>query len=238
MSAPATSAERKEKTLMNRFSLILAVLLAAGGTDLAAQDYRFGAAYYAGGVYFTPLNPSAGSFEGASAHDIKLDPGWLVGLQFEQWFGGGRIGARLNGAFTERPIDLPGDNRQIGVWLADADLMLRIISPGPRNIVAPYISVGAGVVRYKLGRGNVLAYPPANAIYTGDDDPRWAGAAALGFDILTSWMWDDAPIGIRVEIADHVTLDSPFSEANGDNFASIHNVRVVLGLFSGFGVLH
>jgi hypothetical protein len=224
---------------MHRATIWLAcsALLLSAGT-LSAQDYKYVASYNAGGIYFTSMNPSAGSFEGASAHDLKLDPGWLVGAQFEQWFGGGRLGARLNGALTQRPLDLPGANRDIGVWLLDASLLLRFLSAQSGNVFAPYIGVGGGVVRYKLGRGNVLTYAPANAVYTGDDDPRWAATGVFGFDIITAWKWDDAPVGFRIEIADHMTLDSPFQRNGGDNFDSIHNVRLVLGLFSGFGVLH
>jgi hypothetical protein len=218
--------------------LAVSGVMMAGPGDASAQDYRNAASWNAGGIFFSSMNPDAGLFEGQSAHELKLDPGWLVGVQFEHWFGSGRVGARVNGALTQRPLDLPGVNRSIGVWMADADLMLRLLPARAGHTIVPYLGVGGGLVRYKLGRGEFLNFATANALYDGDDDPRLAGNAFVGFDILTGLRWDgDSPVGFRIEVADHVTLDSPFEEAGGDRFPSIHNVRIVLGVFSGFGLL-
>lgn len=210
----------------------VAALTAA--SDVAAQDYTYAASYNAGAIWFSPLNSGASGIEGA-ASDIELGLGWLVGLQFEKWFGSGRVGARLNGALSERPISVPGrPDRDIGFWLADADLMLRLAPASPDRTVSPFISAGIGLVRYKLGDGPVQTYVPAGAVYDGNDDPRLMGAAGLGFDIITALRWDDQPVGFRLEVVDHIAKDSPFREIGGDRFGLVHNVRIVLGVFSGF----
>lgn len=229
---------------MMRYPKIAGVFaLAAAATlgradDAAAQDYRYAASYNAGAIWFSPLNPSAPSVEGTAPGDIELGLGWVIGLQAEKWFGSGRVGARLNGALTERPLTLPGrPDRDIGVWLLDADLLLRLAPATPNRMVSPFISAGVGVIRYKLGEGSLQSYPDAGAVYDGNDDPRLMGTAGLGFDILTALEWDRQPVGFRLEVVDHVAIDSPFHEIGGDRFGLVHNVRVVLGVFSGFGVL-
>lgn len=198
----------------------------------AAQDYGWAAGYNAGGVLFTPLNENGGGFE------IKPATGWIVGLQFERWLGSGRIGLRVNGAITERPLELPaGVDPDIAIWMADADVLLRLLSADPGRSFNMFLSLGGGAVRYKLGDGDFLNFEGANASYPGNDRPRWSVNGGLGFDILTGWRWDDGPVGIRVEAVDHVALDSPFSPIAGDDFSPIHNLRVVIGAFTGFGVL-
>lgn len=227
---------------MHRFARIAAPLTLAAALlpgSLAAQDHRFGAGYNAGGIYFTPFNPSAGQVDGQASADIDLDLGWVIGLQFEQWFGSGRIGARLNGALTERPLNAPGSQgRGIGVWMLDATALLRLMPADAGRAVAPFISLGGGAVGYNLGDGNVLSFIPAGAVYDGDDSPRLAATAGLGFDIRTGLHWDDEPIYIRLEGTDHMTLDSPFRKLDdSDRFGPVHNARVTLGVYTGFGVL-
>ena len=107
-----------------RLALAAALVAAA---PVAAQDYRFGAGWNAGGAWFSPLNAGAVAAGGGAASDLTFDPGWIVGLQFEQWFGSGRLGLRLNGALTERPFTAPAEKRDISLWLADADVLLRLL---------------------------------------------------------------------------------------------------------------
>lgn len=211
-----------------------AVLAAAGATAASAQqDFRFAAGYNAGAAWFSPLNSGAG----AADRDIELDVGWLIGLQFEQWLGSGRVGVRLNGALTERPLTIPGGARDIGVYMLDAEFLLRFASADSTRKFNPFLSAGAGVVRYGLGRGDFVNYPEANAAYSGNDRPRFAAVAGLGADFMTGWRWDGNPVGVRVEGVDHFVLKSPFEPLGGGDFSAIHNVRVVIGLFSGFGAL-
>jgi hypothetical protein len=203
-----------------------------------AQDHRFGAGYHAGAVWFSPLNPDAQQVGGETVSDIELAPGWVAGLQFENWFGSGRAGGRIGAAFTTRNLSIPGEaDRDVDVWMLDAAFMLRLLGPHRLNVVAPYIVGGAGLVGYGL-RSDVETHIPAGAVYDGDNDARFAPMGGIGFDILTGWRWDDEPIGIRIEATDHVMLESPFRDIEtGDRLGMIHNIRVTLGLFTGFGVL-
>jgi hypothetical protein len=227
---------------MHRFSrpLAAAALAALLVPGLAAgQDHRFGAGFNTGGIYFTQLNPSPGSINGAAGRDLTMDPSWVVGLQFERWYGSGRLGARLNGAFTQSGMEVPGRSpRDIGYWLADASLLLRFLAAEPDRGVAPFLSAGVGVVKYKLGDGDVLQYTPSASVFDGDDSPRLAVAGGIGFDIRTGWNWDDEPVWVRLEGTDHIALKSPLRElATGDRYGLIHSFRVTLGVFTGFGVL-
>ena len=217
-------------------ALTLAIALP---TAVAGQDHRNAAGFNAGGVYFTQLNPSPGSIDGGAARDLTLDPSWVIGLQFEQWYGSGRIGARLNGALTQSGLEVPGRSpRDIGFWLADAAVLLRLLPAESGRGVAPFVSAGAGLVKYKLGDGDVLQYTPSAAVFDGDDRPRFAVTGGLGFDIRTGMNWDGEPIYVRLEGTDHVALNSPLRElAGGDRYGLVHNVRVTLGVFTGFGVL-
>lgn len=214
-------------------SLAAVLLLAIAIPDnVAAQDYRFGAHWNVGGSYFTPMNANG------NGSDIKLDPGWIAGVQFEQWLAGGRFGWRLNGALTERPIDLPADSRDIGVWLADFDLMARLLPAEPDRTFNIFVSAGAGLIQYRLGDGEFLDFIPADAAYDGDDSARFTAVGGIGFDYITTWSWDGDPIGIRFEAVDHVALKSPFDPlSGGGDFSPIHNLRFVIGAFTGFGLL-
>lgn len=227
--------------MMKRFARPLAALALAAAlpAGAAAQDHRNGAGFYAGGVYYTQLNPSPGTINGLSARDLTLDPSWLIGLQFEQWWGSGRVGGRLNAALTESGLEVPGRSpRDIGFWLADASFLLRFLSAQPDRSVAPFISAGVGVVKYKLGDGDVLQYTPSGAVFDGDDKARFAVNGGIGFDIRTGWSWDGDPIWVRLEGSDNIALNSPLYELEGgDRYGLVHNVRVTLGVYTGFGVL-
>lgn len=213
--------------------MVLAPLSApAASSPAAAQDYNWAAGYHAGAIWFSPMNSGSGS-----GSDLTLAPGWIVGLQFERWWGSGRAGMRVNGAFTERPLDLPGGDRDIGVWLADAELLLRLMPASRERSFHLFVSAGGGLVQYRLGRGEVLTFDDAGASYPGNDRPQLAATGGLGADIITGWRWDGQPIGIRLEVVDHMTLESPFDRVAGGSFSSIHNVRFVIGAFSGFGAL-
>lgn len=211
--------------------LVLAAALAAA-EPAAAQDYKFAAGWNVGGAWFSPLNGGASG----QAVDLKLDPGWIIGLQFEEWLGTGRLGIRANGALSERPLTTPDDKRDIGLWFLDADFLVRFLPADPDRRVNAFVSVGAGMARYSLGRGNSVVWESADASYNGEPDVKFAVAGGLGVDVLTSLSWDDEPIGIRFEVVDHFVLSSPFAALSGGDFDPIHNVRFVIGAFTGFGL--
>jgi hypothetical protein len=223
-----------EGTTMRKTVAFMALAVAIGLSPRAAQaqDYEFAASWNVGGSYFTPFNSGAdGNF------DIKLDPGWIAGLQFEQWLGSGRFGWRLNGALSQRALFVPGDKRDIGLWLLDLDGLARLLPAEPDRRFNIFASAGIGLIQYRLGDGEFLSYTNADAAYEGDDGPRLVGAGGLGVDFMTGWQWDGDPVGIRFEVVDHVALSSPFEPLSGGDFSPVHNVRFVLGAFTGWGLL-
>jgi hypothetical protein len=222
-----------EKRMRVLLGLSLGLLLAA--SPAAAQDYRYAASWNVGGAWFSPLN-AGGAGAASAVTDIQLDPGWIAGVQFEEWFGSGRAGFRVNGALSQRPLKLPGESRDIGLWLADADLMLRLLPATPERYVNAFISGGAGVVKYGLGSGRFLAYEDADAVYGGGKSARLAVAGGFGIDVVTSLRWDDDPVGFRIEIVDHMVVKSPFTSISGGDFDPVHNVRLVIGVFTGWGL--
>jgi hypothetical protein len=213
--------------------LFLALVAALGATPpAAAQDYRFAAGWNVGGAWFSPLNGGAS----AQADDLKFDPGWIIGLQFEEWLGSGRLGLRANGALSERSLTTPDEERDIGIWFLDADLLFRFLPADADRRVNVFLSAGAGMARYALGRGSSVVWESADASYNGEPGVKLAAAGGLGVDYLTSLTWDGEPIGIRFEVVDHVVLTSPFASISGGDFDPIHNVRFVIGAFTGFGL--
>jgi hypothetical protein len=211
-----------------------AILTIASAAPAVAQDYRYAAGYNAGSAWFSALNDGAGS----GPQRIELDPGWILGLQFEEWHGAGRVGTRLNLAFTQRPLSSPGaESPDVAAWIADADAMLRLLPAYPEGRVNAYLGVGVGLVRYQIGQGEFNHFEDADATYPGRARPIPAAVGFAGLDIITGLRWDRQPVGIRIEAANHVTRRSPLEPADGGDFSPVHNMRIVIGVFSGFGRL-
>lgn len=211
---------------------MIAVTVVAATGRAAAQDHRYAAGWNVGGSYFTAMNAG-----GEATTDIALDPGWFAGLQFEKWVGGGRVGWRLNGGLTRRPLPMAGGNRVVGLWLASFDLMARMLPASPHRSFNLFVSAGPGAIQYLLGNDPFLASDETDASYPGGDAVRFTAAGGIGLDFITGWRWDGDPVGIRFEVADHVALSSPFEPVSGDDFSSVHNVRFVIGAFTGWGLL-
>ncbi len=223
---------RKTATTVST-ALLLAVAALAAANPAAAQDYRFGAGWYVGGAWFSPLNGGATG----TADDLKFDPGWMAGLQFEEWLGTtGRLGIRVNGAVSQRPLSTPDGKRDIGLWLLDADFLIRFLPADADRLVNVFFSGGAGLARYSLGRGSSVVWESADASYDGNPSVQLAAAGGFGVDALTPLTWDDEPIGVRFELVDHVVFNSPFDPISGGGFDPIHNIRFVIGVFTGFGL--
>ena len=161
--------------------------------------------------------------------ELSLDAGWIATLQAERWYFGRRVGFRVNGAFTQRPLDVGETPRDIDTWMLDGDLMLRLLPATEGRNVAPFLMAGAGVIFYELGTGPQLSVNDGNAVYPGDSERQFAVAGGIGFDILPGGLVIlGTPIGFRLEAADHIALESPFRGADGAEFGPIHNIRVTL----------
>src|SRR5690606_16514356 len=109
--------------LLHRAAATAALLLPLAVAPVTAQDYRGALGIYGGGVWFSDFNNDGdidlnnrffngnnNFFNGfpLGRADLKLDAGWIVGAQGDLYFGNGRLGARLNFGYTERPIDVDG----------------------------------------------------------------------------------------------------------------------------------
>jgi hypothetical protein len=139
---------------------------------------------------------------------------------------GGRLGTRLSAAFTQRPLQLGDEPRDINTWLVDLSLMLRLLPPREGNTIAPFLSAGGGFVHYGLGVGPALPIEEAGVVYPGDNQLRFAVVGGGGVDILPRGLqFARTPLGLRLEVANHVTLRSPFETFEGERLGPIHNLR-------------
>lgn len=199
---------------------LLGALLAAPAAR--AQDYSGTVGYGGGGIWFGDFNDQG--------PPLALRSGWLAAVHAEQYLGRGRIGARLGAAFTQRPFDAAGLARDINTWLFDASLLLRPLPVDRRRTVVPFLSLGGGVVSYGFGEGRPVVFEESGAVYPGDTDRRLTVVGGLGVDVVPRLSLFGTPLGVRLETADHVALESPFRTPDGDALGPVHNVRVTLGL--------
>lgn len=215
--------KRKNVTKLTSALAGLAVAGLLAASPLGAQAYDGAIGYGGGGVWFGEFN------EGGTS--LALDDGWLASLQGEYYVWGGRSGLRLGAAFTQRPFQAPDGARDINTWLFDASVLFRPLPARPdRAGISPYLAVGGGLVNYDFGEGLPLTFPDAEAVYPGDNEMKWAAVGAVGIDLVPRLRFLDTPLGIRLEVADHVVIDSPFESFDGESFGPVHNVRVTLGL--------
>jgi hypothetical protein len=209
-----------ERSIVHQAIFVVAALLCLlAAAPARAQDHDGSIGYGGGGIWF-------GDFDDRGT--LALDPGWLVDAHAERWYLS-RLGVRVHGAFTQRPLQTPQDTREIRTWLLDAGVVLRLLPARPGRAVAPFLSLGGGVVSYELGRGTRLAIEE-DLVYPGDTNRQLAGVAGLGIDFLPRWSLLDTRLGVRLEVADHVVLKSPFESAAGESFGPIHNLRLTLSL--------
>lgn len=214
-------------SLLLRAAAVAAFLLPLAAMPTSAQNYRGAFGIYGGGSWFSDLNSGADDFtvtqlqqidingfpffqvidlETFAFGDLSLKSGWIAGTQAEYWFGNGRVGLRLNGAYTERPFELDfnedffidGDGiidgdvidgfdfdfeeefGDVNVWYGDLDLMVRLLRPERTRKFAPFVSLGGGFVLYDpAGNGTVVI--PANA-EIGNRATRFALVPSIGFD--------------------------------------------------------
>jgi len=213
-----------------RTSLVTAAALLAAAGDAAPQDFRTAIGYGGGAVAITPLNAG-----GQGAQELRFEPGWIVAAHIEHRFGIGWLGLRAHGAYTQRPLAIADSTLGINVWFADAEFVLRPFGAGGARGVSPFLTLGAGAIRYGLGRGRAVEIVEANARYDGASENRWAAVVGLGLDIGPVLELQETPLGLRLEVGDHIALDSPFKPISGPRFSPVHNVRVTLSLVSLIG---
>ncbi len=218
-------------------------LFALAAAPAAAQNYRASVGWHGGALWIGSLNSGAeaigGGEEGTPAVDIEPGVSWVAGVQYDRWYGSGILGLRLNGGFGQHQMEWSNGERDINVWLADASVVLRPMRPSRAGAsVLPWVSLGVGGVRYGFGEGGATDFAEANATYTGSNQFQLAAVGGVGFDVATPWTFDYSPIFVRLQGSDHMAFESGLVETStGDEFDSVHNVRVSLGLYTGVGTL-
>jgi hypothetical protein len=187
--------------LLLRAAAVAALLLPLAIGPAQAQDYRSAFGLYGGGFGSSALNRG-----GEPAH-IYLKPTWIVGAQAETWLGTGRFGIRGNFGYAVPPFR-HGDSGPYGdvnTYLADLNLLARLVTPARDRVWAPFLNLGLGVVHYNPGGDHTgLEMPQGGAVWENDPETMFAGVIGIGTDIITS-----PRIGFRLELADHIAFRSP-----------------------------
>lgn len=201
---------------MNRFILpplliaSLAVLLAG---PVTGQDHRSAIGLTMGGSVHGDLTPGLPA-------TTRLEPGWVAGLQYEYWFASGRTGVRLNTLFTQRRLDDPVW-REYNVYMADVDLMIRLLQPDAYRLASPFFAVGVGATHY----GSLGSSPPLGDGVYGDDVVRAHLLTSLGVDVAAT-----PTTGLRIEVGDQVVLPSLGYGPAFAGFPNVHNLVATLGV--------
>lgn len=176
-----------------------------------------------------PYKSAFGLAVGGSAHGdltpgipatTRLEPGWVMGLQYEYWFGRGQIGVRANTLFTQRMLDDPVWS-DYNVFKADVDLMVRLLSPDSDRAVAPFAALGVGGTHY----GTVAGSAPIASGRYGENVVRAHILASLGLDITTT-----SSTGLRVEVGDNIVLPALGYAPTVSGFPLVHNLVATIAL--------
>lgn len=189
------------------------LLLFSATAPLAGQRYRETLSLYGGGSWFSDLTPQ-------STVETRLATNWLAGFHVERWVGRGRVGLRLGGSYAIRRLTSesgPGFN----LYTGEAALVFRLLSPDTRRSVLPYLALGGGALHVNSTAGA----SPANEYYV-DPVTKPLAVAALGTELFAS-----SPIGLQLEVADHVLIESPFGDpAAADAYHPTHQAVARLAL--------
>jgi len=236
---PGFTMRRHQRIDMRRHlmaALTLTGFALTSASPALAQGYAASAGW-GGGVFLnTSLNDGASG--NGEVLDLKPDPTWMVSVHYDQWFGAGNVGIRLRGDFTKPTIPWVQGDRDIRVYMADASLLLRPVTPASGGSVLPFIAGGVGFINWGLGDGAPTTFDPAGVTYGGKESFDFVATAGVGIDFLTPWSWGEGPVLVRLEARDHIQFSSPFESTNPDDgdLGMIHNAGVVLGLHTGIGV--
>jgi len=232
---------------------VLKGLMAAGITaafmasPAAAQQKAFGFGVH--GAYF-----QSGDLAQNGATDLDLDNRGAMGGGLEWWFGSRRVGLRADATYTKSPFQLEFDNEDTGTtgdeaqaeldqfgkvntWLANANLMIRLLSPTPERRFAPFVSVGGGLIRWDTKNESVqdLRLSEADVQIYRDAQSEAAVFGSIGTDILLS-----QSVALRLEAQDYYNPDSPYLmlstlDSSRDHHKGGNNLLWTAGLTFLFG---
>lgn len=207
--------------VLRRALLVSAAILGMAVSPALTQDHNTVSGFGAGLVSFGALNPGAGGAE------LALDAGPVVTIFGEGWMYGGRVGMRLNGAFTQRPLQFGEETRDLATWMADVSLALRPLPAAEGRPVLPFVSAGVGAINYGFNQGPRRDFPDSNAFYPGDNERQLTVVGGAGLDIIPGRVeLFGTPLGLRLEVADHVALRSPLRGQEDERLGPVHNIRV------------
>ncbi len=205
-----------------------------------AQTAKYGAGFVVGATHIGELNSGALALGGGSPVELKPGTGFILGVHFDSWYGESRrIGIRWQGSYQQPEVDWANGQRDIDTLAADLSLLIRPVTPDRDEPVIPYLALGLGGIWYDLGRGPQTVFDPADAYYDGSSRVMPAGLVGLGVDILLppSMQWHASPIRLRLEAADHITLNSPFKQlSQAERYGAVHHFRLTIGAYSAFSI--
>jgi hypothetical protein len=215
---------------------VLALLSAPRAGD-AQVVHRYAVGWMAGVEYMTELNshPHPG-FE-VDPRSISPGLGFTVGLHVERWMGeAGRLGVRAQGSYQQPRMDLAwrDERREVNAFSGDVALMYRLISPLREGAFLPYVMAGGGASWYDLGPAT--AFDGTDASYDGQLRPMPLATVGVGVDTPPIGTWDNDPIRIRFELADHLVVRSPLRRTSDwQRHGSVHQMRFTVGVYSALG---
>jgi hypothetical protein len=233
---------------------VLRGLIAAGfaaafvAAPAAAQMKSFGLGVH--GAYF-----QSGKLAENGDTELDLDNRGAYGAGLEWWFGSRRVGLRFEGTHTDSPFQLEFDSSlepdpsgsdpqteldgfgTVDTWMANASLMIRLLSPSVDRRFAPFISLGGGFVRWDTENETVtdLRLTEVDAQVYQEAQSEGAIFGSIGTDIFFT-----PGVALRLEAKDYYNPSSPYlmlSTLAGDpeHHGGGHNMLWSAGLQFMFG---
>lgn len=192
---------------------------------------QVGAGWTVGGSNLSELNAETG---GTVA--LKPPTGVVLGLHVDRWYGAEeRFAVRIQGAWQQPRFDWTQGERKIDSVSGDVSVLVRPVVPSGDAVLEflPYLALGFGGSWYDLGRGSETGYPPSGSFHDGSSTIVPTVVLGGGVDVGLPVRWYGNPTRIRLEVADHYHLHSPFrSLDDGDRGGAIHNLRFTVGAYS------
>jgi hypothetical protein len=199
----------------------------------SAQRPQYGTGLLFGASHIGPLNPDAAWLGEEDSREILPTTGPLVAIHIDRWYGiRRRLGVRVQAAFQQVSFEWTTSKLRANVYSGDLSVLLRS-APSASSVILPYLAGGVGGIWYDLDRLLDSHMPEADAYYNQNSGIRPAGVVAFGMDLPSPWEWGRQPLRIRMEVADHVALDSPFRRISDDvRHGLIHHIRFTVGVHS------
>jgi opacity protein-like surface antigen len=229
---------------------LMAAFIAA---PAAAQQKAFGF-----GVHGAWFQSGQLAENGATELDLDNNDAWGGGLEW--WFGSRRVGLRADMTHTDSPFQLEFDSPidddidndgildedpqtelqgfgTVDTWMANANLMIRLLSPSEDRVFSPFVSIGGGFVRWDTENETVtdLRLETVDAQIYQEAQSEGAVFGSIGTDIFFT---DN--VALRLEAQDYWNPDSPYLvlstlDGDRDHHGGGHNLLWTAGLQFMFG---